>query len=161
MSAFAPPFRNPFQCRVVNYAGVILAVLGLAAPCLAKERLARPLDQTSGLVVPTVFSLVQDADGFLWIGTAGGLVRYDGDEMRPWAKDVINRDVFTLVSGPQGEVLVAEKNGTLYRVTAEGVEPISGPAGKYIEETLHAAFESSGNLWVVSAGGVVHVRDGK
>src|SRR5687768_4388177 len=70
----------------------------------ATERVQRQFNASTGLEVSTVFSLAQDADGFIWIGTAGGLVRYDGTQLRPWAKDVINRDVFTLVAGPGGEV---------------------------------------------------------
>jgi hypothetical protein len=126
----------------------------------ATERVQRRFDSTTGLTVPTIFSLAQDAEGFIWLGTAGGVVRYDGNQMRPWAKDIINRDVFTLATSLSGETLVAEKNGKLYRVTPAGVELLPGPGGKYFDETLNATFESSGRLWVVTAGGHVHVRDG-
>ena len=36
-------------------------------------------DVTSGLPSNEIYSLHQDAKGFLWIGTEAGLVRYDGN----------------------------------------------------------------------------------
>lgn len=127
----------------------------------ATERVQRRFDSTTGLTVSTIFSLAQDAEGFIWIGTAGGVVRYDGNQLRPWAKDIINRDVFTLATSTAGEVLVAEGTGTLYRVTTNGVEPVLGPEGKTFDKTDYATFDGSNRLWVVSLGGIVHVREGE
>jgi ligand-binding sensor domain-containing protein len=138
----------------------MLVITILGAPVMtARERVHRLFDQTSGLVVPTVFSLAQDAEGFIWIGTAGGLVRYDGDQMRPWAKDVINRDVFTLLASPTGEVFVAEGTGTLYRITASSVELVTGPEGKPFRDVWSGSIDGLGRLWVVTAEREVHYRE--
>lgn len=126
---------------------------------MATERVERRYDHDSGLIVSTIFGLAQDRQGFIWIGTAGGLVRYDGAEMRPWAKDLINRDVFTLKVSPSGEMLVAEGDGTLYRVTSESVEPIVNGEGKSFTATHDAGFDSAGNLWVVTGDGGLYSRD--
>ena len=140
--------------------GPLLAALLVSCACaLGVERVERRFDQSSGLAVPTVFALTQDAEGFIWIGTAGGLVRYDGSEMRRWAADVITRGLSTLSAGPGGEVLVAEVGGVLYRITAEGVEPLSGPDGRPFAETRDASFDSVGRLWVVTATREVYFRD--
>src|SRR5918993_1025374 len=37
-----------------------------------------------GLIGP-VWAIDQDAAGFLWLGTDGGLVRFDGVRFTPWA----------------------------------------------------------------------------
>jgi signal transduction histidine kinase/ligand-binding sensor domain-containing protein len=136
---------------------LVIALLG-DINSSARERVQRRFDQTSGLLVSTVFSLAQDAEGFIWIGTAGGLVRYDGDQMRPWAKEVINRDVFTLIASRAGEVLVAEGGGMLYRVTVEGVEPLPGPGAKPLTEVYFATFDTAGRPWVVTEAGALHFR---
>ena len=137
----------------------ISLLLSSTPPFFARERVQRRFNQTNGLTVSTVFSLAQDAEGFIWIGTAGGLVRYDGNQMRPWAKDIINRDVFTLVASPNGEVFVAEGRGTLYRVTSNSVELVPGPDGKSIDELWSASTDNQGRLWVVGRNRDVHYQE--
>ena len=50
---------------------------------VAFEPIAIPDDVPAHLVS----ALAQDADGFLWIGTQGGLVRYDGYAFRTYRPD--------------------------------------------------------------------------
>jgi ligand-binding sensor domain-containing protein len=85
LSAKYKTFQRRITIGTLSVLIVVIVVLG-ATKSSARERVQRRFDQTSGLVVSTVFSLAQDAEGFIWIGTAGGLVRYDGDQMRTWAK---------------------------------------------------------------------------
>ena len=33
-----------------------------------------------------VFAIAQDLDGYLWLGTPDGLVRFDGTRFQPWAQ---------------------------------------------------------------------------
>ena len=67
--------------------GFLLLMLGILAVCptQARDRLVRHFDQLAGLPVASVGALAQDTNGFLWIGPNGGLVRWDGRELRPWA----------------------------------------------------------------------------
>src|SRR6187455_3263884 len=39
---------------------------------------------TDGSAIGPVYSLVQDRDGYLWIGTSGGIVRFDGARFTRW-----------------------------------------------------------------------------
>lgn len=78
-------------------------------------------------------------------------MRYDGAQMRVWAKDRINRDVSTLSVSKDGAIVVAEGSGTLHQVTADGVELVTGPNGDPIADTRDATFDDAGRLWVVTA----------
>ena len=138
---------------------LLILLVFTGAISTATERVHRRFDSTNGLAISTIFSLAQDAEGFIWIGTAGGVVRYDGNQMRPWAKDIIKRDVFTLATNAAGEIVVAEGSGTLYRVIAERVEPVAGPDGKPFTETRSAGFDNAGRLWVVTEAGALYLRD--
>jgi ligand-binding sensor domain-containing protein len=42
----------------------------------------RAYGSAEGLRNPVVLSLAQDADGYIWVGTEGGLYRYDGSRFR-------------------------------------------------------------------------------
>jgi ligand-binding sensor domain-containing protein len=68
-----------------------LVVAGLLAALTATAQTSEPrfdaIGIGDGLPSPNVSSLVQDRTGFLWIGTEGGLVRYDGAEMRLYGSD--------------------------------------------------------------------------
>ena len=63
---------------------VALAVLSLLSvvTALAQERsYMEQLSVDEGLPHTDVSSIVQDGDGYIWIGTYSGLCRYDGAEM--------------------------------------------------------------------------------
>ena len=138
---------------------VVLILLHINCQICAIDRVSRKFDSTNGPILAPVFELAQDPDGFIWIGTTAGLLRYDGSQIRPWAKNVIVRDVNTITTSPQGEIVVAENRGTLYRVIADGVEPVAGPDAKPIKEVGEALFDRMNRLWVKIAGGDLLMRD--
>jgi ligand-binding sensor domain-containing protein len=37
-----------------------------------------------GLPIGPVYAVAQDAEGYLWLGTTGGVVRFDGARFTPW-----------------------------------------------------------------------------
>ena len=149
------------QHLLIKTKHVLLSVLTLLAVVTqtdlsARERIFRRYDQTNGLSVSNVVGLAQDAEGFIWIGTTGGLVRYDGIRMRSWAKDILNRDLPTLIANRRGEVLVAEGAGTLYRVTSRGVEPVQAPYD--LTRVYSAAFDNLDRAWIVTESGSLYCR---
>lgn len=57
----------------------LLPAAAWAAPAPVPARACvRQLGPTEGLSQPFIYCLLQDRQGYLWLGTAGGLVRYDG-----------------------------------------------------------------------------------
>jgi len=46
---------------------------------MSDDWFARPWRSDEGLPDNNVTGIAQTTDGFLWVGTAGGLVRFDGD----------------------------------------------------------------------------------
>ncbi|HEX4951235.1 MAG TPA: two-component regulator propeller domain-containing protein [Blastocatellia bacterium] len=137
---------------------LLLALLFVSVAALAKERVQRRFDQSNGLAASSVYSLCQDEAGFIWIGAVGGLVRYDGLEMRQWAKD-LTRPISFILSGPAGELLAGEDWGEyhrLYRITPDGASPVAGPDGKPLNQVVHATFDGEGRLWILNAGSLLY-----
>ena len=62
------------------------------------------------------FSVVQTADGYLWIGTNSGLLRFDGVQFVPWSPPSGQRLPSKLIV-----ILVAGKDGGLWIGTANGL----------------------------------------
>ena len=135
---------------------LVRILLGGSHTALAKERVFRLFDQRDGLPVGEVVQLVQDRDGFIWIGTFAGLVRYDGDELRQWAPEQLRGHVNTLAAGPGGEVLVRIDSGSqatieqtgLYQVVPDGIQAVVGPDGSPLRQVLDAAFGTDGLLCI-------------
>ncbi|MDB5234094.1 MAG: hypothetical protein JWR44_1087, partial [Hymenobacter sp.] len=62
----------------------MLALLGLlltcAQPVAAQQAFLYQFGAAEGLRPPFIYALLQDRQGYLWLGTAEGLVRYDGSK---------------------------------------------------------------------------------
>jgi signal transduction histidine kinase/ligand-binding sensor domain-containing protein/CheY-like chemotaxis protein len=72
----------------------MLVVLGAASTArkpvtwpLTATPYFRTLDAADGLPSSTVWKIAQDRDGYIWIGTADGLARYDGVDFRVYRHD--------------------------------------------------------------------------
>lgn len=143
---------------------VLLLALGLTLPpnVPSKEHLQRRFDQSNGLPVSEVTRLAQDTDGFLWIGTRSGLVRFDGNEMRVWAPDTLAGEIVGLTTSPKGEVITGIERGdavlghwkqmALYLVTERGAEPLRGPDGNFLVNVTSTRFTDDGSLWIARSG---------
>lgn len=125
---------------------------------VAQERYFRVFDAEDGLNPAAVRSLAQDTTGFLWIGTTGGLFRYDGVEMRRWRPDLLDRTVVGVAVSPRGPVVALREGGGLYAIIADGAQPVLGPGRRPVTEARDVAFDPRGHLWVVR-GEEVWTRD--
>jgi ligand-binding sensor domain-containing protein len=57
---------------------LVLACVCLQAGAAVRDYYFERAGGTQGLAQNTVTALAQDGDGFIWVGTQGGLHRYDG-----------------------------------------------------------------------------------
>jgi len=68
-----------------------------------------------GLPQSQVSSIIQDHYGYLWIGTLGGVCRYDGQTFHEYP--IQNRDVRTVFEDHSGKIWVGTKGGGLFCIT--------------------------------------------
>ena len=138
---------------------VITCVVASVTPVGARGRLIRTLDARQGLEVLSVASLAQDARGFLWIGSVGGLLRYDGQDMRRIAPTVLVTSMTAIRPVPDGSLFVADAGGAVYRVAGERATAVLGPDDKPLAAIEDIWVEPSGALWTVAGDHTVHRRD--
>src|SRR5580700_2225269 len=62
-------------------------------------------------------AVAQTADGYIWIGTGSGLVKYDGTRFEPWApppgKSLTNPNVISLLGSSDGTLWIGTAGGLL------------------------------------------------
>src|ERR1700704_4676138 len=96
--------------------GIILAGMLLASPVAFALNPALDISQYAhtqwkvrdGFVKGTISAIAQTPDGYLWLGTEFGLVRFDGVHFVPWTPPPGER-----LPSPNILVLLAARDGTL------------------------------------------------
>ena len=79
----------------------------------------RQLTDADGLSQSTIFAMIQDKDGYLWLGTIDGLNRYDGYEFRVYANDpsddasISDNFISALYEDSDGLIWIGTVNGYL------------------------------------------------
>ena len=138
-----------------------LALSALAAPIGAQVLPFEVLGLKEGIPQSQVSALAQDHEGYLWVGTWGGLARFNGNEFKS----------FFLEDGlPSTRIqeLLAASDGTLWVATVAGVsrwyghhlETLKDPAVSTVR-CRALAEDSRGRIWTGTDNGVAVSAGGK
>lgn len=172
VSLFVPAFvrfRTWYVCVLLM--GVCLASVMQAAP---RNPRFENLGSDDGLPTPSVEALLQDRDGYLWIGTGAGLVRYDGFRFRVYrrtpgaADDLGSNLVLSLLEDSSGAIWVGASGG-LYRLDPDRRrfnafdpgEPEERGHGNRTVRTLLAGIPEQGKeetIWAATADGLQRIE---
>jgi signal transduction histidine kinase/ligand-binding sensor domain-containing protein/CheY-like chemotaxis protein len=149
---------------------VALALAATPAQALDPQRAVTQYVQDSwtarhGLVQDSVRAVAQTRDGYVWLGTQAGLVRFDGVRFTAYDRHntpelVIDR-IRALAEGPDGSLwigtdgagLVRLRNGRFSRLTREQGLPSD------VVFSLHV--DTAGLLWIGGAAGGLARYDGR
>jgi diguanylate cyclase (GGDEF)-like protein len=139
----------------------------------ASERWAKFADavfqhytQDQGLPQPIVTSLVEDGQGFLWVGTQGGLARWDGYRFRnylPNAKvpgSIPDNFINVLHTDPAGELWIGTSTAGLVRYDHHNDKFVTYPAapnGLSNPDVMSIADDGRGGLWIATETGLNHL----
>jgi len=125
--------------------------------------LVRSWQTKDGLPQNTVYAIVQTRDGYLWVGTAGGLARFDGVRFRTFGVQDSLRSVqiSALAEDRQGVLWVGTWGGGLSRREEGGQFTTFSNAQGFPATTVEAlAAGRDGSLWVGTPRGLVRWRAG-
>ncbi len=145
------------------FGGVFAALVVSFAPaisCHSAESLwfARPYDAEEGLPNNTVGGIAQTADGYLWLGTPSGLVRFDGVKFEDFSPTNFiappNRGTIAMLHGRDDALWLALDRGAVVRLRAGSARAFTQGLPDSIPNGL--AEDAQGNLWVAYRGGAVY-----
>jgi ligand-binding sensor domain-containing protein len=139
-----------------------LGVLSGSLPAFAQEPGRQPflvLGPDQGLASGAVTCLAQTADGFMWMGTESGLLRYEGDHSRHWgvAEGLPSAYVYAALPTAEGGLWVGTVRG-LVRLQDGRIEAAAFDPGHPANSQSLIAMDGRGRLWTLSAG-TVHVQE--
>ncbi|MCG8461317.1 MAG: ATP-binding protein [Holophagales bacterium] len=134
-------------------------------PILAQRSDIRHYSSGDGLSQSQVLALMQDQDGYLWLGNYGGLSRYDGRRFAHIGKEQGLRanTVLALAQHPEGGVVVGTAGGGVCRVSRAlgslamaGVRCAEDPQllGR---DVLDLWVDSGGTAWAATTSGLFEI----
>jgi ligand-binding sensor domain-containing protein/two-component sensor histidine kinase len=139
---------------------IFVAVLTFLASVVRAQPAEGPLDdytvttwnENDGLPAGRIRAIAQDADGYLWLGTDAGLVRFDGVRFDPWSSLGEARlpvgAVTALLNTRDGALWVGVSGGTPLGRIKDGKLSLYGErdglGGSYVVSLLE---QTNGTMW--------------
>lgn len=160
------PGEGCFYSRMyrVLFIAVLLFGIPIQAIAQATKAVFKHLTINEGLSQNTVYSILQDHEGYIWIGTTDGLNKYDGYDFTIYKHDINDKNSLT---NSQINALLEDKKGDLWIGTADGINfydrkrdlfthiytlsKRSSETNDYITAILQ---DKKGNIWVSTYDGL-------
>jgi signal transduction histidine kinase/ligand-binding sensor domain-containing protein len=108
-----------------------------------------------------VIALAQTTDGYLWVGTTDGLLRFDGisfEQFRPENGSLLAASVSALMAVPDGGLWVGFDRGGASFIKNGQVTNYSDSEGFPVSSVRCFARDTSGTIWVAAVGGFAHLE---
>ena len=149
----------------ITACGFLAAVSGFGSPAYRIER----WKTEQGLPQTTIRCLLQTRDGYVWIGTASGLVRYDGRRFvvfdRGNTPELPDDNCVALAEGRDGALWVGTENGLFRwhgdRLTSWRAGLTNSPDSLAHNVVRALALSRDGGLWIGTANGLDLFRGGQ
>ncbi len=112
----------------------------------------------------TIHSITQTKDGYIWLATYEGLVRFDGVSFYTFNKynteEIKSNYVFYLYTDHNGDLWIGTQEGLLF--FKDGKFTRYDTKTGLVNNLVRIIFEDkSGNIWIGTEGGISCLKDGK
>jgi ligand-binding sensor domain-containing protein/signal transduction histidine kinase len=153
--------------RLRIYAWLLVAVsaYGLDPNRTLTQYVHRIWQVQQGLPESSIYSIFQTRDGYLWLGTLTGLVRFDGVRFTPleniypaapsnvWIRDI--------VEDSKGALWIATNESGVYRIDHGAVTQFSQKDGMPSDTVACILTGKDDDVWAGTGNGLVRFSDGK
>ena len=145
---------------VLVFRGCLILAFGTVSP----QYISRLWQMDEGLPHNSVQAIAQTRDGYLWVGTAGGLARFDGMRFTVFDQkttpEIRGHSVTALCEGQDGSFWIGTDSG-LTRLK-DGTFSHYGQTNGLASDSVRTIFESrDGSIWIGTTGGLTRYHEGK
>jgi ligand-binding sensor domain-containing protein/two-component sensor histidine kinase len=158
----ASPGKRAHSSRFMSWVAALLLLI--LAPSLSMPGQTTHFTRSiwrsqDGLPENIVQALVQDRDGYLWVGTTGGLARFDGARFSPLndgtAHTLPVNGFNCLLLSHDGTLWAGTEGGGLLHIANSEIVRSYGDAAGLTDVFVRTIYEDSiGRLWVGTASGL-------
>lgn len=135
----------------------LLAAATFVSPPIAPVYSVDTWQVDHGLPQNSVISMIQTRDGYLWLGTWAGLVRFDGVRFTPVADDLPNNHILALAEHPDGSVWIGTDGGGVARWEHHTLTQFTTADGLPHDVVSALAADAEGRVWMATTGGVAFI----
>lgn len=159
MTAYIDNMNTASRLLVLIF--VFLSCLTATAGLLRAERMIVPVD--NGPLGNSITALLQDGDGFIWVGTASGLMRYDMHSYRCFDGTPVSRTMIRcLTLDDDGNIWAGTENGAVvWSSESERFRNIGGRITSHPVKTITRTPQGTMLLTTVEGIAVVDPRSFK
>ena len=140
-----------------------LALACAALPAQAQRRHLQHVGVADGLPQAQAVALAQAPDGAVWIGTGGGVARYDGLAFETYttAEGLPSNQTSALAVDRAGRVWVGLRDGGVARVDGGGIRPYGLADGLPSLSVRRLFIDRGGRVWAGTASGLAVLDGGR
>ncbi len=137
---------------------LLLGASALALDDLPVTYVERTWQMQDGLPEQTVQAFAQTSDHYLWIGTTGGLLRFDGAHLVLFDRDNTpafhENNIFNLTVGNDNTLWIATEGGGLIRYRDGGFRSFSAKDGLLNDFVRSVYQDRKGKIWIGTDNGL-------
>ena len=146
----------------------VLFMQCFALPVMAQESDTVPYvvtlyNEQNGLPTGEANTVLQTVDGHIWIGSYGGLIRYDGTEFRNYSVEqaITSNSIRSLFQDSQGRLWIGTNDAGVVMMENDIFTEIESPRDKTFLCIRDFAEGADGTIYVASTSGMAEIKDGK
>lgn len=156
--------------KKILFSGAVILILHLTAYAQQANMPFYHLSSINGLSQNQVRAIIQDEEGFIWLGTGEGLNRFDGYSFKTFSHTEADS---SSLSNDFVNVLVKDRKGNIWIGTENGLNKFDRGTDSFItflhneadKNTIspgsinHMIEDRKGNLWIAFSSGMVNYFD--
>ncbi len=144
---------------------LVLSVFSLTAAVSAEEELPyvrTVFNERNGLPTGEANDVLQTSDGYVWVGSYGGLIRFDGTEFRNFSSEGIlpSSSVRMLFEDSSGRLWIGTNDAGVFVYENGSIGQPDGQPGDTFLCVRGFAEDSSGIVYACSNSGIAQIADG-
>ena len=159
--------RFLFKTVIVSFALVLL--LNLSVPSLLCESKKVDLtgrgagysavvyNNTNGLPTSDANSVVQTSDGFIWIGSYSGLIRYDGNEFYRYDSNTGVSSVVSLFADSKDRLWIGTNDSGVFMLKDEKFKEYDRAEGLLSSSIRSMEEDDNGNILIATTQGMAYI----